>query len=603
MAFGSKAYEGQVKVLQFGCPAKVDVPEHAIDQLRLANRLWNSLVEIHQGHDEAKAALWSTRPEIAAIEEHLSRVDEAHEETAEAIRAGKSKGRSREAVSPEMRARARELSAERKALRADLRQAKSDAYDVLKPALEAARADSRAAVKATYATCCQEAGLYWATYNAVVAGFETSLKRVRARRVAGLPADVRFHRFDGTGTWSVQLQRQSGDPERTWATLVGGESKWRNIVSISTETLPDGDRRKHVRSVVTIRCGSVDGAPVHMSVPVTLHREVPPEADITQVQVTRRRVGTHYRLSVAFTLRLPADVPAERPGVVAVDLGWRSRGDGSLRVACWRGAGAAAPPSPLPEALRGWVYASDDWSSGEVVVPAAFVDEVERLRKIQSLRDDKLNVMKARLAEWLDHHPEAAEELGATGAEVRKWRSAARFAALVLRWRDARLDGEDEIFAVAEAWRRQDRHLLEWVANGTDQLAARRRDVYRVVAARLAEAYGQVAAEDMSIPQVLRNEHRAEESESRQSEIARSNSRTAAPGELRSALELAAGSRGSRYEEVPSAGTTRVHATCGTWLNQDASAQITMWCPVCETGFDQDDNACANLLRLATEGR
>lgn len=606
-------FDGRCVVYAYGAPAKVGMSEHAMGQLRLANQLWNALVEISRDHEEAKRSIWQERPEVAATESELADIIVEHKALSDAIKAAKAAGRSRDAVHPEMRVRAKELAAAKKATKATLKEQKSAAYDILAPRFHDAMFAKNAAVKSTYATFVQSRGLYWPTYNAVVAGWQTASSRIGSIRADGQPAELHFHRFDGSGTWTVQLQRQAEDPERTWATLVSGESKWRNVVRIGQETL-SGGRRLRPRTLVSIRVGKAEVGPAYLTVPITLHRPIPPEGDITQIQVTRRRIGTHYRISVAFTVRLPEVVASESPGMVALDLGWRSMPGGSLRVAMWRGVAPHAPVS-FPEWMRSWVRTNADGTSGEIVLPADWSSESEKMHKIRSLRDDKLNGLKSEIVSWLASHIDGAAALAETwgiahtGAQrplwqqpgdVTQWRSPGRFAALILHWRNHRQDDDADIFARSEAWRRQDRHLYEYEANTSAQLVARRREAYRNIAHCLVTTYGHVVVEDMSIPEVTAKEHRAEESDSHQADAARAHARNAAPGTLRHAIKQAVASTGTGFTSVSPAGTTRVHAACDTWLDQDAAAQITMWCPVCETSFDQDANAAQNLLRLAT---
>jgi transposase len=234
-----------------------------------------------------------------------------------------------------------------------------------------------------------------------------------------------------------------------------------------------------------------------------------------------------------------------------------------------------------------------------VAVPGSWLEEMSRLDGVGSLEDTKKNAVQGELVQWLKERPDAVEALGVTPAELAHWKSAGRLARLVLRWRETRLAGDEAVFEKAEAWRRQDRHLVEWEAQGRDQLIASRREVYRVLAARLVAAYGCFVAEDMDIPKLTRK-GKPEDGPDYMEEAARKSARYAAPGSLRAAIKLAAGREGVKAMEVPSMGTTKVHSLCGTWLDHDFSEQIMAWCPKCEMGFDQDANACENLLKLAT---
>lgn len=597
-------FEGRVAVYQYGCPAKVAISDAGMAQLRQANRLWNDLVEIQRKHEAEVAALWETHPEVAEAAARLAEAELASKEAGAAVKEARQSERSR-TVPKELRDRAKAAGMALKECRLGLRAAKAAFYDVAKPAFVALGEGTRAAKKALYACHVQDAGLYWATYNATVQSFETSLGRLYAKRAAGEPSELHFHPFVGEGTWTVQLQREAGDPARTWSALTRGTSKWRNTVlpgdtnSDEWDGFTRGERRRQARTRIAIRIGTTENRePEWLTLPVSIHRPVPDDADVTQVQVTRRRVGTHYRHSVAVTCRLPAAAAVERKGLVAVDLGWRRRDDGSLRVGVWRGMAPVADVT-VSGWLAEWIRTGDHGRSGEVVVPKSWLEEMARLDGVASLADTKRNALRDELVKWLKERPDAAENLGVTPAELAHWRSAGRLARLVLRWRQARMAGDESIFARAEAWRCQDRHLVEWESQGRDQLIARRREAFRVVAAQLVAAYGCFVAEDMPIPQLTRK-GKPEDGPDYMEEAARKSAKYAAAGSLRAAIKLAAAREGVSAMEVPSMGTTKVHALCGTWLDHDFSEQIMAWCPICEMGFDQDVNACENLLRLAS---
>lgn len=76
----------------------------------------------------------------------------------------------------------------------------------------------RADQKALYSKY-SELGLYWATFNDVAAHHKSVVQRINKARREGRPARLRHHRFDGTGTLTVQIQRRDAAPVRTPATL------------------------------------------------------------------------------------------------------------------------------------------------------------------------------------------------------------------------------------------------------------------------------------------------------------------------------------------------------------------------------------------------
>jgi hypothetical protein len=362
------------------------------------------------------------------------------------------------------------------------------------------------------------------------------------------------------------------------------------------------EQRAWGRQQISVRIGSEGGRPVWWHIPVAWHRPLPADADVTNVQVTRRRVGSHFRLAVAVSLRTakPEECGPGRPAV-AVNLGWRSLGDGSYRVATWTASG----PLDLTwnEELAPWLLPSATGTYGEVVIPTTFGFIDERVQGLQGLRDDKLNLIRAELVSWLEEHPELAERLELSAANVARWRSAGRLAALILRWRETPFGDDDaEIRTHLEAWRKQDKHLWEWESNERDQLIARRRDVYRKVAKLLADQAGLLVVEASDLGQLARSP-RADDADDVQSQKARSQRTMAAPGMLRQCLEQAANKVGVPVVRADPAGITAVHVRCGTDLaarGVDFAAGVRVWCPTCSESVDQDYNACRQLLLRAT---
>ena len=402
-AMKRSTFEGNMIVYSFGCPRAAEtVPEDAMVQLRLANRLWNRLVEIDRAYEEVVAQIWAACPEVAEASARAEQCEDEFKALMKEAAEARKQGRSRH-LPPELRARVRDMRARRRALREELRGAKDTAYAALKPRFAEAKRAMLAALKATYAEYVQQAGLYWATYNDMRASFDTAAAQVAAARQRGRPAQLRFHRFSGEGTWTVQLQRRAHEPVRSWSALVAGDSQWRNMVRVERaavdveawSAMSRSERRAAAKTTVSVRIGSDEQRrPVWLTVPVSIHRPVPADADIVLVQVTRRRIGPHFRTSVSFTCRVAEAEQRERPGAVAVDLGWRRTDDGGIRVAVWQATRPAA--LVLPDWVRSWVHQRGD--TGELRVPPAHCEQVEAVDELQSRRDKKLNVVRADLA-------------------------------------------------------------------------------------------------------------------------------------------------------------------------------------------------------------
>ena len=610
-------FVGRNCVYSYGTPAGIDIPDHAMNQLRLANQYWNGLVEIQHSYEQAVADVWASHPELGKLNDEIVRLVEEGGELKKRADDVRVEGRRRHITDRELKDQLRQHREKLKSAKRNYREAKSLLYNKLKPKFSALK-DKRIADMKSLRQAFAAQGLHWGTYNAVGQSFDTAAKRVSSLRASGRAAALRFHRFDGSGTWTVQLAQEAGDPPRTWAAIVGGGSKWRNDVKITTEELSEGSRRKRPRTLLSIRCGRVGKEAMYLTIPITVHRPIPPEAEITQIQVSRKRIGTHYELSAAFSLRMPPPVKEVNPGVVGINFGWRSnRPEGVLRTAVWYGIGRDTRLE-LREWMTEWVTQKelvDGSQVGEIRVPDRWRKGMARMHEVRSQRDLNLNAIRAAVVEWLtahkygeallasawaEEHQNAKKPLWTKPTDVALWRSPGRLASLCLFWREHRQSGDGEIFAALEAWRRQDKHLYDWESYGTRQLIAQRREVYRCVAEQLTSIYGHVIVDDANFQALTMKERRIEEADSEQADLARSQARDASPGLFREILKNTALKLGTVLTVEPSSGLTQVHAACDTWVDENASQKIMIWCPVCEMSFDQDENAARNLVRLAT---
>ena len=419
-----------------------------------------------------------------------------------------------------------------------------------------------------------QCGVYWGTYQLVE-------DADNAARKAPLwdgdqPSDPRFLGWRGEGAVSVQI--------------VGGLSldalRDAGSTQVRVDESPDMDlghrmgtsRRRQLRRrcVLWLRVGS-DAArnPVWAQWPMVLHRPLPDGAQIQRVTVHVRRIGPRDEWYATFTLRVAPPVPSPLPGAVAVDVGWRLRPDGQIRVAA---------------------VCSDSGEVYEIILPQEIVSGLARADSLRATRDKNLNAARdALVAQWLanciDGLPAEWRERIETLAQ---WRSAARFAGLAIWWRDHRLVGDDTAFDALEVWRRQDKHLWLWETSQRTGTLRRRKDCYRVIAAKLADRFGALVLEkDAGLKTFAR--HAPVESETPENTTARSNRVLAAVSELRECLRNAFTRRGGNVVELPAEHTTTTCSVCGLTAAFDAAGSVQH---TCANGhrWDQDANAARNLL-------
>ncbi len=589
-----------------------DLPRELITEIELGHRLRNDLVELEKDRQARIAEIWEQFPEVAQSVAEKEAAEELAAQLATEIKEARQKARSAK-IDPATREALKAARAELTRLRAHVREVKSVAYARAKPLMEEAGKDHQRAVKGLYRKYIDQ-GMYWASWNDVVAHHKTAMDMIARARKEGRPADIRFHRFDGTGTATVQPQRsvKDGDPPRTPDLLASGSPhKWSNVLKLSPwmppeefSKLPAPERRRLSCGTLTIRVGSGDKRAM-VTLPVRIHRMMPAEADIVLVRVTRRRIGTQYRSKVSITVRVPA-VPMRTQGpLAAVHLGWRVLEDGAIRVAVIKGTTTPLPvylKNPDKHANGPVVRGHGTWS--EVVVPPSWREVYQVPARVRGQRDRNLEDMRSWLKRFTEEHPAAAEAI-CPAEEIARRRSPTFYSGLanVLRQEheDRTLDPElREAYEVLWAWRRQDRHLLDWEANERDQFVGRRDYAWRVVAAWLCEEAAVVVADEWAVAPLARVPALGQEEDGAAAQ-ARANRVVAAPGRLREFVEGAASMRGARVVR-PGARVSETHHVCGTRFSGDQDTSLMLWCDCCQLMVDQDYNSLENMLEWGRTG-
>lgn len=573
-----------VRVYQYGCLAPLTGLAEFENQLRLANRLWNKCVEIERAHRQAYLELTATDPQTAAANERVGTLQAELTILREGVKGKRKKARGNVEPADDARKRIAEIRAELHFAYSAAKQARQAAKERLKPFLHELESQRRAAVKAARQEAAAS-GLYWGSYNAVLAAYDTA--RQRAMKEG---AELRFRRYTGEGGITIQVQ---GGMDT--AAVFGTHGQ------LQIDPLPDnafthtsrGERRRLQRTSVRIRANSDEcRSPVWVELPMVMHRPLP-AGRIVGARLVRRKVATHWQYHVCITVDMPDElrVPANS-NAVAIDLCWRQVA-GGIRVAYL--ADHVCMLSSLA-GLQG-VAVNPKGDGAQVVLPDRLLDALRKCDELRSIRDGNFNQTRDELAAWLKTvaAPDWLQEHAAT---LSQWRSTARLAALTLAWRERRFEGDESMYVCVESWRKQDKHLLEWQENQREQAQLHRREIYRVLAARLAQTYGRVVLEDVDLRQLARQ--RAPEDGPKDMHEARHQRVLAAPSELRAEIERAAASAGVEVARINPAWTTQTCHVCGTLEKFDTERWVNHQCSHCQATWDQDENACRNLL-LANE--
>jgi hypothetical protein len=423
--------------------------------------------------------------------------------------------------------------------------------------------------------------------------------------------DPTFRRWTGEGRIGVHLQGGLRVGE-----LYGcQDTRLRLQIQQSKSTKPSHRADKRRYGVLSIRVGTNGRAPVWAEFPVLVHRAIPEDAVIKDSWISVRKQGP--RFCYKWQLQLESNAFARKAtgtGCVAVDVGWRVMADGTIRAAFWR---------------------DDQGRSGQLLLPKGFRNRLSYADELRSIRDKLFNRAHrlARVARHRGYLPDCVKEDVAT---LGQWRSPARLARLAhrcsdellgddlrkelwLAWRDARLAAKQDLFAsladvgrfcvskqlspsqsfalALDLWRRKNAHLYLWECRQREKAQGCRRDLYRCFAVQMTREYELIKTEKTDLRAFARN---AQPEESAEGDALHGVRRDVCPSELVAALQNAAG---PSLMKVDAKNRTRTCHICGhvnTWEQAEERVQT---CEGCGAEWDQDDNACRNMLDESFGGK
>jgi hypothetical protein len=590
-----------VRVWSFSCKRPTSNAQIVWEQLKLAHKYYNDLVQIEQERRSAYRTVRSSLcPNLAEFEVKYKDVSERLDKAIDELRSIRKSVRKR-VSNLELQKHISDLKAEKKQVYESLKQARDEANsnEVLEAADKKLTSDMLEKVKLARSKC----GVYFGTYLLIEKAVESSKSS---------QADQKFHRWDGNGRIGVQLQNKP-----TVKDIFDQKSTMIQINPVSPEAYFIKNGKQKVRpplsrSKVRIRVGSDKSRnPIWAEFPITLHRKLPDDAIITWAWISTRRIGLHTEFELQLTLESNEFVKV-RPtsGAIAFDLGWRVRPDG-IRV--------------------GFVVGNDGFKQ-EILVPNHIQTALEHSSKLIGYSDEFFNValsilseaIKSKLSGLPNWMPEAT-------LNISQWRMHGKLASIVNRWLtesdkdlifkicsdwknyrfSSKLDlfaTKDEIFTWAnlagikdqatqllfylELWRRKDRHLIQWAADQRKKTISNRQHLYRNIASNLSQRYKTLVVEDMDLRKFIKNSTPENENPKDYTHCIMS---IGSPGELR--LELIQAFGKPNIIKVDPENTTRECHLCGhinKWKNQEI---LVLQCSNCEKYWDQDENACHILLK------
>jgi Putative transposase DNA-binding domain len=420
----------------------------------------------------------------------------------------------------------------------------------------------------------------------------------------------------------IELAKKGGDPKfRKWSRdgiiycqIQGGIDPGDVLACddnrVQIERLPRGKRSAEMTGKVgelhpklckvRMRVGSSPDStrvPIWAELITYVHRQFPANSTIMGVQIVRkgrtffreqivpgdtakysrgkehnRYVGRYdYRddYAIQFTLRIadpePSQLPAS-PRALAIDLGWRIKPDGWLRVGQWKDTVG---------------------KSGEFLLSPDLLGRWLKSRSIQSIRDKNFNMAIAALRCYLDTAEVVPDSLKEIKPHLHNWKSLARLSILVARWEWH--PGDEGIYSTLTAWRDREMHLQQYQIFNEKKAQAIRKDLFRNWAAKLRTSHDVIIMEKMNIAEMRTKAPVEAESEEFYAIFWRN---AAAIGLLRQTIA----NSGCRVVLRPAANTTITCHHCNA-VNTWNRAVLMHRCSECNRLWDQDVNAAENLLK------
>jgi transposase len=260
--------------------------------------------------------------------------------------------------------------------------------------------------------------------------------------------------------------------------------------------------------------------------------------------------------------------------MVAVDLGYRLRPDGSMRIAYWVG---------------------DDDECGEICLSEKFLGRFTVSPALDNTIDVSANTMHLELKNWIKENT-VSDEIREATETISQWKGIPwRLFKLWMSWKENRFDGDEQIFGALNQWRKQFVHLDQWRVGNDKRSVRQRKDLIGKALAELRRKYKTAIIEDIDWRQLSRTPL-IEEGDAEKA--LRKLKRIASPSVTESLIK-------NGFAETVLVDPKKISATCfacGKESKTEDSANLMHTCRNCQETYDQDKNACLNLLRFAKTG-
>ena len=569
-----------VRVYKYGLVPIGPLPQEGVDTLYKTNKLWNTLVEIgRDGRERYEQARCDADQVYGEQSARLKKLNEDIDAAYEAKRTARMKATSRDPSHPlikEANAAISALKDQRSELWADLKVSRKQADAAM---------TNKAEVNEVYRTQVREAqrventgGLDSETANEIAMKFRTARDKAFKER-----AELRFHRFDGTGRIHFRFQAKGASVDGVpFEDLFTREKDGRQFIFLGRD---DTRRKTRLRTRIKVAGGATKESKVYAEFDMILHRPIPDGSQIQNAQFVRSRTGDRFTYHACFTVREPrAEVGVGRSNAIGVDIGFRDMRDGTMRAAAIAYAYGGLPVEyalvsrrvtkrleHINELQGALSKSAEDLGKrvkpmlrGGSVLPEDH-KQYKRIKRIASLPNNRTLPFELayKTSRWLLREP------GGLPQEAEN---------CFLNW-----------------WQTNGRSYREMHNLRRKALADRKED-YRKQAVALVRRRYPIGLETIDLSKFAE----VKDADNKLGDQALSNRFLVSPSELRDAIVNAAEREGVPVIGVASANTSKRCSACQK-INKELKAEQEWVCPSCGAVHDRDHNAAINIANGALE--
>jgi len=585
------------RVYQYGLKAPTENAELVREQMFLAHRYHNTLIEIERGRRGAIRTL--TRGHNATIrqlEADLLEADALVGKIVREIKTQHSETRSRLSTQTD-KEELKVARQKKKEIKSQLIEARY--LDKNNPSIINERTNINDLAKEAIKSARKHCGVYWGTSQLIDDAVEASRKMPLYN--GEKDNDPSFKPWKHQGSVGVQIQKRDDIQGMDVKNVFGADTCFRidcvNEGAFYAEKR--GDRRKQRKTTMRMRINSDDkGKPIWSYFPMTMHRPLPDGGIIKKAKVRLKKIGSREEWSLSITVDMSNVLMTTNNNheAVAIDIGWRDMKDDNGQTTGFRMCKS-----------RG-----TDGKIEEIKLDPKIISAIKKANELRGLRDDNFNKERASFVAWAKVNV-LPDWLVKETKTIAQWRSISRLVKLFKQWKNNRFDGDEVIFGVSGKWNKGDKsvitgtglagwayhdfHLWNWEANQRTKAIRRRKEFYRVEASKLAKQYQTLVLEDFDLSDVSQTaEPEAEDDNQR----GRSNKTISSPSEFKLALINAFDARNGKIEKVNPKGTSYICHLCKSKEHLDSTFHIHT-CSKCHQTWDREDNATANILTLWRE--